>query len=149
MSPEVVFFGAPDCRSVIIGGMTIEPQPSPETDLHEMGDGSHLYRVGFWSHQTPPPGSDIPQEQMGFGVEWWDLRAEDVHEVIDWADAKADAEQTYTLFVRFTDPYPPEREWIVRIAGADPTRDPDFDDGFHRQHPRRDERGSADVRAPA
>jgi hypothetical protein len=72
---------------------------------------------------------------MGFGVEWWDLRAEDVHEVIEWADAKADTEQIYTLFVRFIDPYPPGREWIVRIAGADPTTNPDFDDGFHRHPP--------------
>ncbi len=115
--------------------MTIESLPPPEGEVHEMADGSHLYRVGFWWHQKPPAESDIPQEEMGWGVEWWDLRAEDVHEVIEWAEAKADSGQIYTLYVRFTDPHPPGRVWMVRIAGADHTTNPDFDDGFYRQHP--------------
>jgi hypothetical protein len=66
------------------------------------------------------------------------LHAEDVHEVIEWADTKAGAELIYTLYVRFTEPHPPRREWLIRIAGADPTTNPDYDDGFHRQHPIRD-----------
>ena len=112
--------------------MAIEPQPPPDTEPYEMADGSQLFRVGFWRHQKPPPDTDIAQEEMGWGVEWWDVRAEDVHEVIEWAEVKADAEQIYTLYVRFRDPYPPGREWMVRIAGADPTV---VSDCFHRQHP--------------
>jgi hypothetical protein len=115
--------------------MTIEFQPPPEAELNEMSDGSHLYRVGFWQQQTPTD-PDIPRDERAWGVEWWDLRADDVHEVIEWADAKAEAEQIYTLSVRFTDPYPPEREWMIRIAGWDPTRN--SDDDFYRQHPVRD-----------
>ena len=57
---------------------------------------------------------------------------------MEWADAKAGAELIYTLYVRFMDPAPPGREWMIRIAGADPTTNPDFDDGFHRKHPVRD-----------
>jgi hypothetical protein len=110
--------------------MTIEFLPPPDHELHEVADGSHLYRVGFWRLNDPPSTSS-------WAVEWWDLRAEDVHQVIEWADAKADAEQIYTLYVRFTDPYPPEREWLIWIAGANPTRNQDYDNGFHRKHPLR------------
>ena len=114
--------------------MAIELQPPPDPELNEMADGSHLFRVGFWRHQKPPPGTDIAQEEMGWGVEWWDVSAEDVHEVIEWAEAKADAEQIYTLYVRFTDPYS-GREWMIGVAGADPTV---VSDSFRRRHPVRD-----------
>lgn len=118
--------------------MPVEPIIPTEEDPEEGVNGSHVYRIGFWRQQEPPEGSDTPPDEMGWGVIWWEVEAEDVHEVIAWADEKAAAEdRIYTLYVRFTDPYPPEREWMIRIAGADPTRNPDYDDGFHRQHPLR------------
>lgn len=111
--------------------MTIETLPPPDHELHEMRDGSHRYRAGFWRLNNPP-------STTSWAVEWWDLRAEDVHEVIESADAKAGSDLIYTLYVRFTDPAPPEREWMIRIAGADPTMNPDLPDSFRRRHPVRD-----------
>jgi len=83
-------------------------------EVHPAEAWTHLYRVGFWRQQTPPPGSDIPPEQMGWGVELWDLRAEDVHEVIAWADAKAGADRIYTLYVRLEDGHGPGEDCSSR-----------------------------------
>jgi hypothetical protein len=104
----------PDAQIGNYSAMTIETLPPPDHELHEMSDGSHVYRVGFWGLNDPP-------STASWGVVWWDLRAEDVHEVIEWADARAGSELIYTLYVRFTDPHPPQREWMIRIAGAKPT----------------------------
>lgn len=73
--------------------MTIEFLPPPGHELREMAEGSHLYRVGFWRLNNPP-------STTSWAVEWWDLHAEDVHEVIEWADGKAGTELIYTLYVR-------------------------------------------------
>jgi hypothetical protein len=85
----------------------------------------------------PPDGSDIPPEQMAWGVEWWDLAAEDVHEVIAWADQKAGPDLIYTLYVRIADGTGSGSDLLVHIAGANPTHNPLFVDGFLRQHPLR------------
>jgi len=95
-----------------------------------------LYRVSFWQQQTPPPGSQVRPEDAGWSEEYWDISAEDVHEVIAWADEKAGSERTYTLYIRLDD----DGRWadeslFVQIAGANPTRDPTFTDGFERKHP--------------
>jgi hypothetical protein len=95
-----------------------------------------LYRVSFWQQQTPPPGSHVRPEDAGWSEEYWDISAEDVHEVIAWADEKAGSERTYTLYVRLDD----DGRWadqslFIQIAGANPTRDPTFTDGFERKHP--------------
>jgi hypothetical protein len=106
-------------------------------ELHPIETWTHLYRVGFWTQQTPPSGTDIAPEDMGWSVELHDLRAEDVHEVIAWADDKARADQIYTLYIRLVDGHGPGKDLLVQVAGADPARNPPFADGFHRQHPLR------------
>jgi hypothetical protein len=115
--------------------MAIEFIAPPEP--HPIETWTHLYRVGFWSRQTPGPGSDVPPEEAVWGVEVWDLRAEDVHEVLARADDKAGADRIYTLYIRLLDGHAPGRDLLVQIAGADPTRNPPFADGFYRQHPLR------------
>src|SRR4051794_8054762 len=108
--------------------MTIEPFSQGEP--HPVEAETHLYRVVFWRQQTP----DVAPEQSAWSAQVWDLRAEDVHEVIARADEEALADQISTLDVRLQDGHGPRRDLLVQIAGADPTRDPSFD-GFHRQHP--------------
>lgn len=110
-------------------------------DLHPVEGWTHLYRVGFWRQQTPPPDSNVPPEDAAWGVEIWDLSAEDVHEVIAWADEKAGADRIYTLYVRLEDGRGEGEDLLVQIAGADPTRNPPFADGFHREHPLRERNG--------
>jgi hypothetical protein len=112
--------------------MTIEPFVA--TQYHPVESWTHLYRVGFWWQQHP----DLPPEESSWGVEVWDLSAEDVHEVIAWADEKAGLEQRiYTLYVRVEDGHRPGEDLLVQIAGADPTRNPPGYDDFYRQHPLR------------
>jgi hypothetical protein len=113
--------------------MAIEFVPPPHPSPIETW--THLYRVGFWVRQTPPAGTDISPEDMGWSVELHDLRAEDVHEVIAWADDKVGPDRIYTLYIRLEDGHAPGKDLLVQIAGADPTRNPPFADGFERQHP--------------
>jgi hypothetical protein len=108
------------------------------SQLHPPERCTHLYRVGFWRQQTPPPGSNVPAKEAAWSVELWDLRAEDVHEVIAWADEKAEHDQTYTLYIRLEDGHGPGEDLLVQVAGADPTRNPPFADAFYRRHPLRE-----------
>lgn len=105
-------------------------EPFEPDQLHPVEAYTHLYRVGFWWKQEPPSES--------WGVEVWDVRAEDVHEVIEWAEAKAEEKaMTYTLFARVEDGQAPGEDLLVLIAGVEPTRYPPFSDGFSRRHPLR------------
>ena len=104
------------------------------TERHPIEAWTHLYRVGFWSQQTPPSNSDVDPEQVSWSVELWDVHAEDVHEVIAWADEQAGEARTYTLYIRLEDRRPGE-DMLVQIAGVDPTRNPPFADGFRERHP--------------
>jgi hypothetical protein len=106
-------------------------------ELHPVEAWTHLYRVGFWRQQAPPPDSNIPPEQAGWGVELWDLSAEDVHEVIAWADEHAGPDRIYTLYIRLEGRHRSGEDLLVHIAGADPTHNPAFADEFYRQHPLR------------
>jgi hypothetical protein len=115
--------------------MTIKFVPPPEPWPVETW--THLFRVRFWRQQTPPPGSAVPPEDAACSAEIWDLSAEDVHEVIQWADRKAEPEQTYTLYVMLEDGHQPGEPLLVQIAGGDPTRNSPFADDFRRQHPLR------------
>lgn len=115
--------------------MTIKFLPPPEPWPPETW--THLYRVCFWRQQTSPPESAVPPEDAAWSAEIWDLSAEDVHEVIEWANEKAEADQIYTLYTMLEDGRQPEEPLLVQIAGADPTRNPRFSDDFHRQHPLR------------
>jgi hypothetical protein len=116
--------------------MTLQFLPPPEPRPVETW--THLYRVSFWQQQTPPPGSHVRPEDAGWSEEYWDISAEDVHEVIAWADEKAGSERTYTLYIRLDDDGRwADQSFFIQIAGANPTRNPTFSDGFERKHPTR------------
>ncbi len=60
--------------------MALQFLPPPEPRPVETW--THLYRVSFWQQQTPPPGSHLRPEDAGWSEEYWDISAEDVHEVM-------------------------------------------------------------------
>lgn len=77
------------------------------------------YRVDFW---TQPTGAIVATSSD----EWRITDADDVFEVITWAEAKR-GDRTYELFVEHTDRIESRTEgWIeapglIRLAGSDPT----------------------------
>src|SRR5262245_40075218 len=107
--------------------------PFEPTELHPTETWTHLFRVGFWWQQSRPP--ENAHKELSWGVEVWDLEAEDVHEVIAWADAQAGPDRIYTLYIRLEDGEAPGEDLLVRIAGADPTKVEPGIDGFLRTHP--------------
>jgi hypothetical protein len=113
--------------------MAIRFLPPPEARPNETW--THVYRVCFWRQQSPPPESAVPPGDAAWSAEIWDLSAEDVHEVIQWADEKAEPEQIYTLYIKLEDGHQPGEPLLIQIAGADPTRNPPFADDFRRKHP--------------
>jgi len=94
---------------------------------------AHDYRVVFWHHQAPPPGHT--QEEMGYSELTYDVSgADDVLEVIEWAEQQAVAEDsTYCIYVKLG-PDVREGEALVQIAGVNPTADP-RSTGFRRHQP--------------
>jgi hypothetical protein len=60
---------------------------------HESYDvPARSYRVTFWQKQVPPPDVAYDPEHMGWSAVHYDFGdAEDVHEVIEWAEAHFDA----------------------------------------------------------
>ncbi len=80
-------------------------------------DDRPVYRVYFWGHG--PATADVPPEQVGYSCrEHRVMDADDVHEVLAWADREARGHETFTLYVERT-----ERQGtgLIRLAGADPT----------------------------
>lgn len=90
----------------------------PRVDARWETEPTHAYRVVFWRQQIAPPG--IPQEHMMWvGAEHDVAGAEDVHEVIAWADAEAQQRQsTYTLYAMVDRD---DDRGLVWLAGVDPT----------------------------
>lgn len=81
----------------------------------------------FWQQQLPD--RDVPQEDMGWSAFIFDFDgAEDVHEVIEWAERHFDEhtnpaaspERGYVLYAHV-----PDEKWMLQIAGVDPTIPPD------------------------
>jgi hypothetical protein len=123
------------------------PEIGPDGEWHDYrGDGhvpTHDYRVVFWWHQNPPPGSSTPPEDMAWGEVTIDVfDAEGVHEVIAWAEeylaqlaSDRGWEHTYCLLARVPKELLPANERDVpvflHIAGRDPTST----DEFSRMHP--------------
>ncbi len=117
--------------------MEVHDPPYPE--YREQGAWpTHDYRIVFWQHQLPPPGSDISVEQMGWSELTRDVvGAEDVHEVIAWAESHIDeytdpeghSERTYILYAKV-----PDEPWMLHLAGVDPTVQP-VHNTFRRHHP--------------
>jgi hypothetical protein len=118
--------------------MEIHPPPIPE--YREAGEvATHDYRVVFWQHQLPESAHSA--FEMGWAELTWDVAdAEDVHEVIGWAEsylnefaeAHPGSEHTYVLYAKV-----PGETWMLHIAGANRTVLPENDD-FRRSHPFRD-----------
>lgn len=90
---------------------------------------SHDYRVVFWTEK--------PSEQMFAALEYDIVGAQDVHEVIEWAEREAGPDDCYTLFVKFESPWSDERG-LLHIAGLDPSAAPEHMT-FRRRHPARSE----------
>jgi hypothetical protein len=125
--------------------MELREPPYPE--YREQGSlATRNYRVVFWNHQVPPEGHSA--EQMGWAELTIDVvDAEDVHEVIAWAEAYLvdfaeefpGTEHTYCLYAmvlpeaRMTHSGGGQFE-MLHLAGADPTVDPTHS-AFRRSHP--------------
>jgi hypothetical protein len=113
--------------------MPVEYRNVPEDKVHDAWEMDvHDYRVVFWRRQEPEPG--YTPEEMGWSAVIHDVSAEDVHEVIEWANRKAAPDEIYTLYVAYVDPVENENG-LLHIAGADPTVIPDTSIKFHRRHP--------------
>jgi hypothetical protein len=89
---------------------------------------ARTYRVTYWQKQLPPPGSSIAAEQMAWSAVHFDFaEAEDVHEVIEWADAHFDentsseSERGYQIGIWTPDGLL-NRPTLIFIAGFDPSR---------------------------
>jgi hypothetical protein len=83
-----------------------------------------VYRVYFW-HRPPPPAGIPAERVMWHCNEQRLIGAQDVQEVIGWANERLPAGDRYVLYVEQTDG---GRRGLVRLAGIDPTEsdEPDF-----------------------
>ncbi len=116
--------------------MTIAYRDVPEDEIYKAWEMDvHDYRVVFWRQQDPEPG--YAKEEMGWAAVIHDISAEDVHEVIEWAERQAAPDEIYTLYVAYVDPTR-QQKGLLQIAGADPTRNPEDPGRFRRRHPLRD-----------
>ena len=76
-----------------------------------------VYRVYFW-HRPPPPAG-MPADQIMWHCDEQRLTgANDVHEVIAWAESRLPAGDQYVLYVEHADG---GGRGLIRLAGADPT----------------------------
>lgn len=109
----------------------MEVRPSDPREETRWGVLTHDYRVVFWKRQRAPAG--IPQEQMGWAADENEVvDAQDLHEVLEWADEEArSSRRIYTLYA-YVD-YVDEHGWVW-LAGFDPTSAEDAEN-FERQHP--------------
>jgi hypothetical protein len=96
---------------------------------------TRAYRVVFWQHQHPKADS--------WSAYIFDFDgAEDVHEVIEWAESHFDEHTNpaasprrgYVLYAHV-----PDETWMLQLAGVDPTVPPEAPDpnaNLSRLHPR-------------
>ena len=78
---------------------------------------SPVYRVYFWTQPPAPP--DVPPEVVMYESNEFELTgAQDVHEVLAWADENAPAGAMYTLYAVMERNGGPG---LVHLAGQDPT----------------------------
>jgi hypothetical protein len=99
----------------------------PRTDLRSETPPTHDYRVVFWRQRRATAG--VPQVGIMWEASENDvLDAQDVHEVIDWAETEArERSSVYTIFAK-------TESDLVWLAGIAPTI-PDPQRNFRRQHP--------------
>lgn len=80
-------------------------------------DEQPVYRVYFWGRSKAP--ADVPPEHVGYYCrEHRVLDADDIHEVITWANHAAVGGENYTLFVERQES---GETGLIRLAGTDPT----------------------------
>jgi hypothetical protein len=101
----------------------------PRTDLRSETPPTHDYRVVFWRQRRASAG--IAQERIMWEASENDvLDAQDVHEVIEWAEAEARKRSSvYTIFAKVDSG---GRRELVWLAGINPVRP---QSNFGRQHP--------------
>ncbi len=90
---------------------------------------SHDYRVVFWTEK--------PSEHIFAALEYDVVGAQDVHEVIEWAEREAGPDDCYTLFVKVESPWSDDHG-LVHIAGLDPSVPPEHMTFRRRRPVRRD-----------
>lgn len=71
------------------------------------------YRVEFWDLEVLEDGSTI---DVGGSDEWILTSAEDVHEVLNWAEENANGRH-FVLYARFRDG---KSIGLIRLAGQEP-----------------------------
>jgi len=83
---------------------------------------SPVYRVYFWHRPKAPP--EVPLDEVGYHCDEYRLiDADDVHEVLTWAEARRQGSDSYTLYVE-TNRYSKDDGGVpglLRLAGIDPT----------------------------
>lgn len=99
--------------------------PTKHDDGFVFGGESHDYYVVFWT--------EVPSEHIFAALEYDVGGAQDVHEVIEWAESEAGPDDCYTLFVKFDTPY---GRGMAHISGLDPSVRPEHMT-FRRRHPLR------------
>jgi hypothetical protein len=105
----------------------VDPRTDPRWET-----AAHDYRVVFWWQQKAPPR--VRQEEMIWvALEYDVVDAEDVHEVIAWAENEAGSACTYALYVKLDRD---DSNGMIHIAGVDPTAAPGHMT-FRRRHPLR------------
>jgi hypothetical protein len=78
---------------------------------------SPSYRVFFWTRPSTPPG--ISEDRVMYhSTEFEVSGAEDVGEVLAWAESTAPPGSTFTLYVVLERD---EERGLVRLSGVDPT----------------------------
>lgn len=100
--------------------------------IDEPGNASYAvpattYRVTYWQRQLPPDGSSIPLDEMAWSALHFDFaEVEDVHEVIEWAEAHFDentsseSERGYVIGL-WTPKGLLGEPTLIFIAGRDPS----------------------------
>jgi hypothetical protein len=119
--------------------MTVRARDPGENPFEAIEAEVHDYRVVLWRPQKPfaEHGTHV---DASWSAEIHDVTAEDVHEVIDWANDKAGRDAIYTLYVLHDHAEVGNGKTLLQIAGADPTvsSDPPPPYGFRRTQPLRD-----------
>jgi hypothetical protein len=91
----------------------VDPRDSEWEQAHP------VYRVYFWAQAQAPPVSAQHQVTAMWRSEEWRLTiADDVHEVLDWANGAAGRGRRFTLYIE-TDTA--EGRGLAHLAGTDPT----------------------------
>jgi hypothetical protein len=119
--------------------------PPPDGYPGEWESETQDYRVVFWHQQAPPDGHT--QEEMGYSELTYDVSgAEDVLEVVEWAETEAVREDSIYCIYAKLGPEVRDGGGLLQVAGVDPTRDPRFT-GFRRRLPCVDTESPASPRA--